>query len=231
MSGYVAGPDVYIIDRFALTNPLLARLPAKYVVPKWRIGHFERRIPEGYEETLRTGENRLTDPLLAEYYEHLTVVTQGPLFTWERLKTIARFHWGAFDHLIVKDTYRFPDITRVDLPSFRDRNDKPETFARQVFPETGIHIALGMPRFDETIALEVYGGRYAVLFMYDDTIVAQMPPPPSSYFLWEGIAPGHTIIRVPLRVREKGFTAVRIIPTDAGKPYEIIHVQFDSAWM
>lgn len=48
--GYFAGPKVFIIDYYALTDPLLARLPALYA-PNWRIGHFTRAIPEGYEQT------------------------------------------------------------------------------------------------------------------------------------------------------------------------------------
>ena len=44
--GYFAGPRVFIIDYYALADPLLAHLPA---VARWRVGHFVRRVPEGYE--------------------------------------------------------------------------------------------------------------------------------------------------------------------------------------
>lgn len=49
--GYFAGPDAFIVDYFALTDPLLARLPALYT-PNWRIGHFTRKVPAGYEQTV-----------------------------------------------------------------------------------------------------------------------------------------------------------------------------------
>ena len=94
--GYWAGIDTIVIDPFALTDALLARLPSH---GKWRIGHFKRRVPRGYRESLRSGENRLVDPGLREYYEHLRLVTQGPLWSPERLATIVRLNLGAHDAL------------------------------------------------------------------------------------------------------------------------------------
>ena len=40
--GFCAGPDVWIVDYFALGDPLLARLPP-IPDPFWRVGHFLRR--------------------------------------------------------------------------------------------------------------------------------------------------------------------------------------------
>ncbi|MFP4499892.1 MAG: hypothetical protein ACLFTT_02735 [Candidatus Hydrogenedentota bacterium] len=48
--GFFGGPKVHIIDYYALADPLLARMPAMYN-PNWRIGHFVRRVPEGYTKT------------------------------------------------------------------------------------------------------------------------------------------------------------------------------------
>ena len=90
MTGYLAGPDVHIVDFFALADPLLARRPAD---PQSRIGHFRRRIPEGYVDSIRHGTNRLRSPRLARYYDDLVVITQGPLWTWERWRAIARLNF------------------------------------------------------------------------------------------------------------------------------------------
>jgi arabinofuranosyltransferase len=89
MTGFFAGPAVHIIDRFALTDPLLARRPAN---PASRIGHFERRVPAGYVETLRTGRNRLESPRLAAFYDDLVLITRGPLWTRERWAAIFRLN-------------------------------------------------------------------------------------------------------------------------------------------
>ena len=51
MMGYVAGTDKIIVDFYALADPLLARLPVRDP-ENWRIGHFQRAIPDGYVERL-----------------------------------------------------------------------------------------------------------------------------------------------------------------------------------
>jgi arabinofuranosyltransferase len=101
--GYEAGPQTFILDFFALGDPLLARLP----IPKghWRIGHYHRLIPAGYEETVRTGQNRIVDPKLAEYYEHLREATRGDLFSLHRLRTILLLNVGYYNHLLPKSEW------------------------------------------------------------------------------------------------------------------------------
>jgi arabinofuranosyltransferase len=107
--GYFAGPAVHIVDPMGLSDPLLARLPAE---PEWRPGHFPRRIPEGYIDAIRTcldavfvgahiappatdcvqrrpdAARALTDRKLAAYYDQLRLVTQGPLWTQQRLRAV-----------------------------------------------------------------------------------------------------------------------------------------------
>jgi arabinofuranosyltransferase len=103
--GYFAGPDVHVVDGFALTDPLLARLPMKYE-PDWRVGHYFRPLPDGYLETLETGEDRLVDRDLAAYNEKLRLITRGPLFDVERWHAIVRMNLGLYDHLIDVEAYR-----------------------------------------------------------------------------------------------------------------------------
>ena len=93
--GYFAGPAVHIIDPHALADPLLARIPggSDYSV----MGHFHRDVPEGYVETVETGTNRLTDPDLAVYYEHLRVIVADPIWSGHRLFTLIRFLAGRDD--------------------------------------------------------------------------------------------------------------------------------------
>ncbi len=96
--GYYAGAEVYIMDKVCLSDPLRARLP---VTTSWRIGHFKRHVPAGYEETIRDGfVNQIREPHLYEYYDKLLLVTRGDLFSMERLKTIVQFNLGTYDDLI-----------------------------------------------------------------------------------------------------------------------------------
>jgi arabinofuranosyltransferase len=91
MVGYYAGPHVHIIDRNALCDPLLSRLPAK---PGWRIGHFTRAIPDGYVDGWRAGTNGLTDPALHAYYDKIRTLTQGDIWSSHRLALVWRFSLG-----------------------------------------------------------------------------------------------------------------------------------------
>src|SRR5207248_4463140 len=62
MFGFTLGRQVHVIDPIALGDLMLARLPAE----EWRPGHFTRRVPAGYVETIASGDNRLAEPALAD---------------------------------------------------------------------------------------------------------------------------------------------------------------------
>lgn len=100
--GFAAGPGVHVIDRVALSDPLLARLPA--VRPesfsKWKSGHFHRAIPDGYAESIEAGRNVIRNLNLRAYYEAIRIITRGPLFSADRLMTIVNMNLGRYDHLI-----------------------------------------------------------------------------------------------------------------------------------
>lgn len=116
-AGFAAGPNVHIVDHYALSEPLLARLPitkSDLSPAGWRIGHFTRELPCGYLETIKTGQNVICDRDLAEYYEHLIIVTRGPLFSWTRIKTIISFQLGRYDHLIESYVDRNSDLYSFD---------------------------------------------------------------------------------------------------------------------
>lgn len=97
--GYYAGPNVHIVDTFALADPLLARLPI-LTGARWRIGHFERALPCGYLETLESGRNKIQNPNLALYYDKLSLVTRGPLFSLQRLREIWNLNTEKYSYLI-----------------------------------------------------------------------------------------------------------------------------------
>jgi hypothetical protein len=98
MFGFFAGPRVHVVDDFALTDPLLARLPA--VPALSRPGHLSRTLPRGYAESLASGENRIRDPHLARYYEKLRLVTRGPVWSAERLSAVLALNLGLYDQLL-----------------------------------------------------------------------------------------------------------------------------------
>jgi len=89
--GFFAGPEVHIVDPLGVGDALLARQPA---LPGWRIGHFQRTIPEGYVPSIETGENKIYDSTMALQYERLKTVTQGPLWTRRRWRVIRQLNLG-----------------------------------------------------------------------------------------------------------------------------------------
>jgi arabinofuranosyltransferase len=122
--GFYGGPAMTYIDCFGLTDPLLARLPPMYD-PNWRIGHFIRAIPAGYEATLLDGENKIRDPALARYYDKLKLITAGPLISGQRFCEILKINAGAYSGLIDRDHYSRPwypggqALPYVPPPGFR----------------------------------------------------------------------------------------------------------------
>jgi len=89
ITGFFAGPGIYIIDIYALTDPLLARQPA-VLSGNWRIGHFRREIPDGYIDSISTGKNIIKDTIIANRYDQIKLITRVNLFDSRRLRAIIK---------------------------------------------------------------------------------------------------------------------------------------------
>jgi arabinofuranosyltransferase len=108
--GFYSGSKVHLLDPLGLGDPLLSRLPIDEVYSfdedkkqsqkSWRIGHFERQIPDGYIETVSAGINRIKDPSLKEYYDRLSVLTRGNIWDTARYGEIWNFNTGKYEYLI-----------------------------------------------------------------------------------------------------------------------------------
>ncbi len=117
LRGFYAGPTIHILDPLALSDALLARLPA-IENPEWRVGHLWRYIPDGYRESIASGRNSIRDPQLARYYDRLRLVTSGPLWSAARWRAIIGLNTGAYDNLIDRDHYRFEVSPQYDFETF-----------------------------------------------------------------------------------------------------------------
>ncbi len=95
--GFYAGPSKFLVDRNALSDPFLARLP---VSPRYYFefyaGHFFRDIPQGYVESVNTNTNVIEDPLLHDLYDRVRRVTRGPLVSGDRLRDILALNVGSY---------------------------------------------------------------------------------------------------------------------------------------
>ncbi|MFZ5912225.1 MAG: glycosyltransferase family 39 protein [Chloroflexota bacterium] len=99
MNGYREGPNVHVIDRNGLADPLMSKMPLADT-QNWRIGHFHHVIPEGHLETLSSGTNRILDMNIALYYDKLSFVIKGPLWDWKRIVEIWNLNTGQYDYLL-----------------------------------------------------------------------------------------------------------------------------------
>lgn len=150
-TGLDQGPYWHVLDECALTDPLLARLPSVFN-DEWRIGHFRRAVPEGYEESLAKGENLLADPQLHAFYDQIRLITRSPrLLSADRLRAIVRMNTGRFDHLVDVPFYRHSgSITTLDT-------------LRRTKPDGTAHDAPDVQRIGDALAIacqDTPGRRY-----------------------------------------------------------------------
>jgi arabinofuranosyltransferase len=95
--GLYAGPSKFLVDRNALSDPFLARLP---VSPRYYFefyaGHFFRDMPDGYLDSVNADRNLVDDPLLRDFYDRIRRITRGPLFTGSRFQDILALNLGRY---------------------------------------------------------------------------------------------------------------------------------------
>ena len=97
LAGFYGGPNIHILDVLALGDPVLSRLPSR---SGSRIGHFERRVPDGYEKSLLSRRLVVEDPELNEYCRVVWSVTRGPVWSASRLGDSVRLIAGTYDPLV-----------------------------------------------------------------------------------------------------------------------------------
>ena len=210
-----AGPLVHIVEPW-ICDPLLVRLPLANR-QHWRIGHFTRRIPEGYLETLASGENRLHHPALREYYDALSTVLRAPVFDSERLATLGRYLAGEFDGLLlqyVQEEYYEPPL--ITVPAARlSQPVEPGTFWFDsdgiVVREGGLRVQFKAPVQASSIVLTADGsGSGELRFCRGDTVLASTPFAVTTFGAVE------QVLAMPGEAR--GFEALELYPVLTGDP-------------
>jgi arabinofuranosyltransferase len=213
--GFLAGSRVHVVDRLALCDPLLSRLPGRNR-GAWRIGHVARHLPDGYLATLRLGDNHIADRDLAEYYDHLRIVTRGPLFGAERLATLCHFLCGSYDGLLaryVRERYRSEDCGELAIA------------------ELGTAVAPGTPwyehsvlRIDGPLRVRLQGmshaerielgadanDRYALVLLRGPAVVATLVADATATDQEAGIAT--RVLTVPAQAAAGGYDGIVITP-------------------
>jgi arabinofuranosyltransferase len=210
-AGFQMGVRGHLVDAL-LCDPLLTRLPARDP-QRWRIGHVLRRIPEGYYESLATGENRLLHPGLREFWGALRSLTRDPVLAPERLRYLWRMACGEFDAgfraFVAEHYYRPPRVplALVDLPAPLTPGcywfDEPRI---RIVYDGGLSIGLdGATHRARELRLQALGAAffgYRVRFLRDGPVVGEamavpQPPPPGLSPLQMVAGLGNFVVPVP----------------------------------
>lgn len=120
-AGYRAGPMVHQVDPW-LCDPLIARLPVADP-NRWFVGHFFRRVPAGYLETLARRENRISHPGLAQFYAALRSTIHDPVWSRDRWANMWALWTGRHDAGLadyVATEYRTPPRIEVPIAEIAD---------------------------------------------------------------------------------------------------------------
>lgn len=214
VTGVEMGPAVHGSDMFALTDPLLARLPAIQTA-HWRIGHFSRRIPLGYIESLVFQENRIRDGELADFYDQLLLIARGPLFAVERWRAIARLNLGGAPDFSVNPIYQQQgDHLRWALALHYRAEDFLPASTTSGIPISPRGAAVHFRDIQNTAAMEVElspGRRYQIAFfrdsVYVDSVLLTIPASEAQEFVGDRLG-------VPAAVGSGGYNSVLILPAD-----------------
>ncbi len=188
--GYYAGPRLTVLDYYGLTDPLLARMPALRFDPfgavrkpeasNWRVGHFLRAIPEGYLQSLMTGEDHIRDRDIGQWSSRLDLITRGPLGSGERLREILRLNFSGqrpgFDRT------RYLEPRRVSLADLAPTPPSEGTArgGRAVrFSFNGLQVALPDARRAERMTVELDPhAEYTLVYYRGASILAAQPLAP-----------------------------------------------------
>ena len=214
---FEAGDLVHFVDPW-LCDPMLMRLPV-WDKKGWRIGHFIRRMPEGYLESLAAGNNLIVHPGLRRYYEALQTVIKEPVFADLRLAKLWELMRGDFDADLNSyvagdqdDCYRNPQRVRVKAEQLQ--KVQPDgalwfdlTLPRIVY-EAGIAVEYGKPQKARSLSLQVIGNlAYKVAFYWDGKMVGEQKGSTAARFMGD---PGLRTLQLEVPVKAMEFDSLWI---------------------
>lgn len=230
MIGYYAGPEIHFYDRVGLADPLLARLPAEFN-PYWRVGHLDRsRVLielEGYNDTVLTGENQLTDSNLRTYYDYLALITRGRIFSGERFRAIYHMNLGHFDYLIEAFKYRYPEVKYIAYGKVNDYQETPLVIDKntQRFKKDGLVINIPADKqhaADLEIAVQ-NNLKYELHYYKQGELVGRQVISKTDT---SGInLPYH--LDIPRKITEQGFDQIHILPYSRGEYFYLGYLILD----
>lgn len=220
--GFYGGRELHLIDPNGLGDAFLARLPAR---PGWRIGHFDRALPVGYEASLRKGGNRLDDPELRALYRKVTLVARGPLLDPERLRAIVELNLKSSRDLVPSyfAVHSTPQRARLDELQAPRPPGSPWDEGTRRFSEHGLEVSLDRLRHVGELEMSVDGNdTYRVQCLNRGLIVFDALSSPAADAGPGGLALRR--VRLDATATRKGCEALRIVPEHGDQLYSLGHL-------
>jgi len=185
--GYYAGPSLYVIDVYALSDAFLSKLPVvKYDLiygrayekkfnrkpnKNWRIGHFLRPLPEGFTLSKIKNDCLIKDSLLNEFYKKIYIITQSSIFSFERFNEIIKMNLGLYDKLkshykdqeYVETNY-YDDLIAANPNSVKYYFGKGNWYFRRQIYDKALPYFIKTIQIDSTFSLAWY--RLSISYFY-----------------------------------------------------------------
>lgn len=210
-SGFYSGPDVYLINTLALTDPFLMRIPPIFRA-NWRSGHFMRIIPEGYIEVQGGGGDHLGDPQLDHYYQQIRLVTEGAIFSADRWRAIWDLNVLEFDDWApgLTTSLRFPWMVYADAGEAARMLEDATSSLEFGYIGSGVQIHFDEPPNSCWVEIRMSAG--------DNFEIAYIDPEGqligSQILLGTGeLGMQLYTLEMDTQICEASFAAIRIIPT------------------
>ena len=234
--GFYAGPHVHVIDRHALAEPLLARLPA-LSNPGWRVGHYARLLPDGYLETTilnmrpagptaTPGACAMKDQELCKYYAALREVVAGELWSLHRFQTIFLLNIGHYDALIDRERYQFPGTLHEPIETLHTplaEGSPIDQAGARALSYDGLRIELAAPSHAKQVSLSLDGDDDYVLELRSGTKELGSQRSPS--LRREGM---HTrTFAVSAAAQREGFDKITVRPLSGDGSYALGYVRLE----
>lgn len=200
----------HIVDDVGLADPILSRLPSRGY---WRPGHFIRDIPLGYPGVLRGTMERLCDPNLEQFRQHLNIITRDDIWSMRRFKTILSMNVGDYNHLIDKSYYKEP-IRSVTLKDVA--NESGLDSCDGMMGSKGLRVSLPSLTHVARIHMQAMEGeRYKAYFMSGEAQKAEVEfGQRNCSGDCDALVP--VDVDVPDAVNQSGFDAILIVPLARG---------------
>lgn len=222
-------PKWYLARKTALANALQEKAgtgralnvdEAAVAVP------LNENVVEPVPATLAPGTraNLDDDPDLQAFYDRLELIVRGPLWSKARWQAILNMNLGRYNHLVHRDSYRFPNLPvrpAADVATPMPKGTKWDAPGTLPVSARGVEIQWGSVKHNSLLEMSGdHNDNYRILFRNGEQTVGKADLPPATGFSGINVMS----VSVPNTAIRTGYDAVLIVPYAGDKKYSLGHV-------